>query len=232
MDLNVTIMTGYTQMAEVQAHGFKWEDEIKRKVFNLTDDEIKKIKYTNKFDVPIEYNQLSSHNVSIKTTGTPNTICMADCLRLYDISSSGDPYRMITIVYKQDDVVKVKRLVEIVEIDLTSSKELLFGDLTRSDIEELDKAVKSVPQKRKPTKKERDNMFDIQARIQKKSGAIYLNIKCDSKQSRLQCSFNKFQKFIEENPSMVIQKSETPKLYGGVISTDILSGRRVFKKKL
>jgi hypothetical protein len=221
-----------TDRTEVQAHGFKWEDEIKRNIFHLTDDEIKKVKYTSKFDVPIQHNRLSDHNVSIKTTGTPNTICMADCLRLYDICSSNDPYRMITIVYKQDDITKSKRFVEIVEVDLTSSKELLFGDLTRSDIEELDKAVKSVPQKRKPTKEERDNMFDIQARLQKKSGAIYMNIKCDSKQSRLQSSFNKFGKFIEDNPSRVIQKSETPQLYGGSISSILSSGRRVFRKKL
>jgi hypothetical protein len=217
---------------EIQAHGFRWEDEIKRHVFKLTDDEIQKVKYNAEFDVPIEHNRIGNYNISIKTTGNPNTVCMADCLRLYDIVSRNEPYRMITVVYKQDDITKSKQLVKILELDLTSSKELLFGTLMRSDIEELDRAVKSVPQKRKPTKEEHNNMYDIQKRIQKNSGAIYLNIKCDSKQSRLQCSFNKFQKFIEDNHSIIVQKSETPELYGGRISHEIVSGRRVFKKKI
>lgn len=221
-----------TDRKEVQAHGFKWEDEIKRNIFHLTDDEIKNVKYNSKFDVPIEYNRINGHNISIKTTGTPNTVCMADCLRLYDIVSSNKPYRMITVVYKQDDESKVKRFDEIIDIDLTSSKEALFGSLTRSDIEELDRTVKSVPQKRKPTKEEHAMMYAIQERLQKNTGAIYLNIKCDSKQSRLQCSFNKFQKFMEDNSSRVIQKSKIPELYGGKISTDILSARRVFKKMI
>jgi hypothetical protein len=217
---------------EVQAHGLKWEDAIKRSVFQLTDEDIKKIKYTGKLDIPIEYNKINDYNVSIKTTGNPKTVCMADCLRLYDMVNSDEPYRMITVVYKQDSKAKVKRVVEVSEVDLTSSKDVLFGSLTRADVEELDKAVKSVPQNRKPTKEEHTAMYAIQNRLKKNSGAIYLNIKCNSTQSRLQCSFNAFQKFLTNNPSRVIQKSATAELYGVKFLSEILSGPRVFKGKL
>lgn len=216
---------------EVQAHGFKWQDEIACNVYGATDEELKAESYTGKFDLPPELNRLDRRAKSIKTTCSRNTVCMADCLRVFDAVSSGIPLDMVVVYYIQDDTTKTKKLVTITEVDLTDSRELLFGSLTRSQIEELDTAVKSVPQKRKPTDEEHHTMYSLRDSLQMSSGAIYLNIKCDSKQSRLQCSFNHFQDFVKENPSRLVAKSDTNEFRGGTISSQFTSSRRVFKKK-
>ena len=220
-----------SERKEVQAHGFSWEKELITKVYGATQEELKGIKYNSKMDLPSALNHLDSCDVSVKTSCSINAVCMADCLRVYDAVSSGKPIHLVVILYKQDDTTNTKKISSIVEVDLTNSRELLFGTLTRSQIEELDKAVKSVPQKRKPTDDEYKNMYSIRDRHQENSGAIHLDIKCNSTQSRLQCSFNHFQTFIEKNASRVIAKSNTNEFRGGVISPEIKSSRRVFKKK-
>ncbi len=211
-------------MPEVQSHGFSWEKEL-LSIYGATSEEIKGINYTSKFDLPGEFNRINGCNLSIKTTGNKNSVCMADCLRLYDIVS-GPTIHMVVLQYNQ--IKEIKRVINIVEIDLTNSRELLFGTLTRKQIESLDSAVKSIPQKRKPTPEEHKNMYNIKKELQKLSGAIRLDIKCNSQQSRLQCSFNKFQSFIENNPR-IIAKSNTHEFHGGLITKEIQSLCRKFK---
>lgn len=215
---------------EVQAHGFCWEKELLLNVYKTTEEELKSISYTNKIDLPAKLNRLDNCDISIKTTGNKNTVCMGDCLRLFDSVSSGHPIHAVILHYSQIDKAH-KKILSIVELNLTNAQELLFGSLKRSQIEELDRAVKSVPQKRKPTKEEHEKMYSIQKSLKGLSGAIYLNIKCDSKQSRLQCSFNKFQNFIENNPSLIIEKSNNHMFRGGLISEILKSATRVLKKK-
>jgi len=222
-----------TEKKEVQSHGFSWENELIANVYGATKEELKVsgVKYTSKTDLPSSLNRLDNCDVSIKTTCNENTVCMADCLRVYDAVSSGKPLHLTVVHYKQNDITNTKNISSIIEIDLTNSCSLLFGTLTRTQIEELVKAVKSVPQKRRPTIEEHKNIYSIRDRYQKNSGAIYLNIKCNSTQSRLQCSFNQFKDFIEKNESRVIAKSNTNEFRGGIISSEIVSKRRVFKKK-
>lgn len=216
-------------MSEVQKHGFLWEKEI-LKNRGVTDEELQAIKYTSKMDLPAHLDRLDKTNVSVKTTNHSNVVCMADCLRIYDAIINDNPFHMIVIQYEQEG--EYKKVKTIIEIDLTNSREELFGTLTREQIEELDKAVKSIPQNRRPTKEEHDQLFALQSSLQAQSGAIYMNIKIDSKtQRRLQCSFNKFQQFIEKNPQRIIAQSNTHEFRGGAITPEILSGRRVFKKK-
>ena len=70
---------------EVQKHGFTWENEIIQNVFHVSREEVKKVTtYTGKFDLPAELNHIDGCNVSIKTTGSPNNVGMADALRFYD----------------------------------------------------------------------------------------------------------------------------------------------------
>lgn len=216
---------------EVQSHGFTWEQELLTNVYGSSIKELKEIKYTSKMDLPAKFNRLDNCDVSVKATGTRNTVCMADCLRIFDAVNSGTPFHMVVVHYVHDDTTNTKKLEEIVEVDLTNSRELLFGSLTREQIEQLNNEVKSVPQKRKPTEEEHKKMYATHKETQSLSGAIYLNIKCNSTQSRLQCSFNKFQDFIAKNPSRVIAKSNTNEFRGGKISPEIASSRRVFKKK-
>lgn len=216
-----------TKRREVQAHGFSWEREIITNVYGATKEDLANIKYTSKMDLPAKLNKLDSCDISVKTSCSKNTVCMADCLRVFDAVSSGIPMHMVVIYYIQDDTNNTKKISSIIEVDLTNSASLLFGSLTRSQIEELDKEVKSIPQKRRPTHEEHTKMYVMRDSLKSLSGAIYLNIKCDSTQSRLQCSFNHFQEFIEKNPSRVIATSNSNEFRGGVITLEINSSRRV-----
>ena len=215
------------ERTEVQSHGFSWEKEIICNVYGVTNEELKEIKYNSKADLPSSLNRLDNCDVSIKTSGKQNTVCMADCLRVFDSVKSGKLH-MIVVHYIQNDLNNTKNIKNITQVDLTDSSELLFGTITRSQIEELDKLVKSVPHKKKPTKEQYTKMYTLRDSLQKLSGAIHLDIKCNSTQSRLQCSFNRFQKFIEENPKKIIAKSNTNEFRGGIISSQIISSRRIF----
>jgi len=207
---------------EVQAHGFSWEKEILA-IYGATPEELKDIKYTSKMDLPAALNRINGCDLSIKTTGS-NSVCMADCLRVYDMVS-GPTIHMIVVQYKQ--IKDIKRVTNIIEVDLTNSRELLFGTLTRAQIESLDAAVKSIPQKRKPTPEEHKHIYAIKKDLQKLSGAIRLDIKCNSQQSRLQCSLNK----IQSVDTRIIEKSNTHEFRGGSITKEILSCCRKFKPK-
>jgi len=220
-----------SQKKEVQSHGFSWEKEIICNIYRATNEELNEIKYNSKMDLPANLNRLDKCDISVKTTCNQNAICMADCLRVFDAVSSRKPIHMVVVYYIQDDTNNTKKIKTITEVDLTDSRKLLFGALTRSQIEKLDKAVKSVPHKRKPTEEEYSKMYALRDSLQKMSGAIHLDIKCNSTQSRLQCSFNRFQQFIDKNPKKIIAKSNTNEFRGGTISSQITSSRRVFKKK-
>lgn len=213
-------------MPEVQSHGLSWEKDIKMNVYGCTPEELKQIKYDSKIDLEASMNHLDHCDLSVKTTCKQNTVCMADCLRLYDMVSSDKPFHMVVIHYIQEE--DMKRVYTIVEVDLTNSCDLLFGHLTRIQIEELDKLVKSVPQKRKPTKEEYDKMYALRDSF--KTNAIHLDIKCNSTQSRLQCSLNRFQTFLEQYPLRIVSKSNTNEFRGGTISSQLKSSRRKFNK--
>lgn len=216
---------------EVQAHGFSWEKELIYNVYKATPEELAAIGYTDKMDLPAALNHLDGCDVSMKVTCSANAVCMADCLRVFDAVSSGSPLHMTVIHYKQDDATQKKKIVSIYEVNLTGAKELLFGTLSRAQLEELDRLIKSVPQKRSPTPEEHARIYALRDELQKQSAAIHLDPKCNSQQSRLQCSFNRFQSFLSANPGRIVAKSLTNEFRGGAITPEIASGRRTFKKK-
>ncbi len=211
---------------EVQKHGFIWEKELITNVYGATENELKEIKYTNKMDLPAKLNRVGNYDLSVKTCGVKNAVCMADCLRIFDSVNSENPFHMTTIFYKQNDETKTKKVYRIVEVDLTNSKDELFGELEREDIEHLDKTVKSVPQKERPTEEQHKKMYAVRDALSIKGGALLLNIKCNSTQSRLQCSFNKFDLFLKQSPERVVDISMTHHFKDGEISAEIASGRR------
>lgn len=222
---------------EVQSHGLIWERELCVNVYGATKEELKGIKYTNKTDLPGKYNRLDENcDLSIKTSGSPNAVCMADCLRVFDAvaGAGGTPLHLTVIHYTQCDETQCKIVTSITEVDITNSRNELFGLVTtRAPLEELDALVKSVPKKRRPTDDERASMYSLRDALQSQCGAIHLDIKCDSgSQRRLQCSFNQFQKFITEHPERLVERSETNAFRGGTISSQIVSGRRKFNKKM
>lgn len=182
-------------------------------------------------DLPSTLNRLDACDLSVKTTCSSNAVCMADCLRVFDAVSSGKPIHMTVIQYVQDDSKGCKKVNTIIEVDLTNAKEALFGTLTRAQIEELVALVKAVPQKRSPTEEEYNRMYAFRDSIQPLSAAIHLDIKCNSQQSRLQCSFNRFQAFLKKHPERIIAQSSSNEFRGGSISAEIVSERRKFNKR-
>lgn len=214
--------------AEVQAHGFKWEHQILA-AYGATPDIIKTIPYTSHHDLPMEFNHHNHTNVSVKTTGSKNTVCMGDAIRIFDAVSSGEPLSLVVILFKQVDDTKC--LSTIYEINLTDAQHALFGDLSRDQLKHLDSVVKTVPHKRSPTKEEHTLMYTTRDELHKHTEAIYLNIKCNRTQSRLQCSFNKFQKFITDYPDRVMSVTTEPVFKGTHIIPVITSSRRTFNKR-
>jgi len=218
--------------AEVQKHGFTWEKELLRNVYGATAEEMQAIPYTNKSDLPGALNRITPGcDISVKTSGTLNSVCMGDALRVFDAAMSGTPLHMTAVHYTQNDETKTKKILQITEVDLTASSAELFGTITRTQLEELDRAVKSVPQKRGPTPEERGHMYAIRDALQVNSGAMHLDIKCDKTQSRLQCSFNRFRVFLEAHSARVVARSDTHEFRGGSITPEIASGRRVFRSR-
>ena len=205
---------------EVQRHGFIWEKELLR-IYGATPEELEGIGYTSKMDLPAQFNRLDHVDVSIKTTCNASSVCMADCLRMFDAVQGA--LHLTVVHYKQDQ--DVKKVVSITEIDLTDSRSLLFGTLTREQLQELDRVVKLVPQKRKPTPEEHTAMYTLRNELQKLSGAIHLDIKCNSTQSRLQCSLHRFHPM-----GRILIQSHTNEFRGGFISAELPSRRRVFKR--
>lgn len=232
-------------MPEVHKHGFSWEKSLLCGVYGAQEGELKGLGYTCKTDLPGSLNRLDAGvGVSIKTAGLSNAVCMGDCLRIFDAVSSAaasgapaavadpQPLHMTLVHYEQDDAAGVKRLAAVTEVDLTGSAAALFGDLTRAELEALDRAVKAVPQKRSPTAEEHAAMYALRDSLLPRCRAIHLDIKCNSQQSRLQCSFSRaaFQKFLTENPERVVARSTTAEFRGGRIVEEVASGRRIFKK--
>ena len=213
----------------VQKHGFFWEHELLVNVYRVDPYELKKVGHTSPFDGPAHLNRLTGIDMSIKTTGNSGTICLGDCLRIYEDVSSGKPYHMTVLHYKQDDATKTKNVMWITEIELTSSIQLMFGDLTREDISSLDTVIKAVPQKRSPTTEEHAAIYDTKKLLQARSGFITLNPKCNSTQSRLQCSISGFLKLVAKHPERVIAHSDTNNFRGANVSQSISSNRRVLR---
>jgi hypothetical protein len=220
-------------MGEVQKHGLTWELNILQNVYGCLEEEWKTIPRNAKMDLPGTWNRLDPGvNLSIKTTGKQNAVCMGDCLRVYDAVNSGEPLHMVVLIYEQNDATKTKKMKQVLEIDLTGAREQLFGSITRAQIEHLDQAVKTIPQKRKPTTKEHEHMYAIRDELQPDSVAIHFDIKCNSTQSRLQCSFHRFQQFLETNKERIVAELDTSAriFRGKKITEEISSSRRVFKK--
>ena len=215
-------------MTEVQSHGFTWEKDLLHNVYGMTDAEKAQISYTERFDLPARFNHLEPANISVKCIGEKNAICMGDALRVYDEVSNEDIIHLTVVHYKQ--VGETKEVASIKELNLTKSKDLLFGSLTREQIQELDRLIKAVPQKRAPTDDEKAAIKAKQAELNRLTGFLQFNPKVNTQQSRLQCSFSckSFQSFLTKNPERIVAQSISTLFRGSLISAVIQSSRRVF----
>jgi hypothetical protein len=207
-------------MPENQQHGFLFEDDIKKKVFNDPPPAL----YTAPHDVDRCYNpQNPNENISLKATGRP-TVDMADALRVYGYEE-GVEHTAIVVQYEQQDEKKV--LTHVYELDLMQ-RELLYGRVTRQDIEELNDLVRSMPRGRRDPEIDRA-ITAKKKELNAKSGAMRFNPKIDSdKQRRLQCSIPKFASY----PWLVKSVTTEPVVRGVQIISSIDSGRRVRNRRV
>lgn len=205
-------------MPENQAHGKAWEKSVLRGVYGLTESEIETIKHTEIHDLPQFMNKIGNYNLSIKTTGTAGKVDTGNVQRIFEASGSYTPYHMIVVIYKQDE--HVKRLVEILELNLSRSRELLFGTVTLEEIDILERLIQSVPKGRSPTPEERRVIYQTRDAISGHSGIFNFNPKMDSKtQRRLQGSM----KYPEDR---IITRSSSGNFMGGHVMEEHASGRR------
>jgi len=218
-------------MPESQAHGKSWEDDIKSYIFFLTKEECDSIMHSARHDIPGELNRLDNGvNISIKTTGS-DTVCMGDVRRMYENVGNGERYHMVVIMYKQNSKT-TKKIYRIIEIDLTNSRELLFGTATIEEINELVAYVKSIP--KDVTSAHRATYKRMAQDISAKNGGyISYAPKVDSKgQRRVQCCIPKFSKFVKEHPERIIVESQSGEFRGGTITEVIVSPPRQRNKKV
>lgn len=210
------------EVKESQSHGFEWEKDILKNVYKVTEEELSTISYTNKHDLPENYNKLYNINLSVKTTGS-KTVYMGSAVRVFN--GLEDRCHLVVITYKQ--IGNIKKVKNIVEMNITDGRKLLFGELSLQELLTLDKIIKKVPRKRKPSETEKKKIYQIKMQFQKKlSRYIVLNPKIDNSQSRLQCSFRDFPRFVSENKNRIVAMSETNEFRGGFIKNKIKSNRR------
>jgi hypothetical protein len=201
-------------MPENQLHGFTWEAEIKTNVFGLD----AAAPYTAVHDIDRSQNRFDANeNISIKTTGG-STVCMGDALRILDYEP-GVLHTAIVVQYKQCADSKI--IMCVYELDL-GQRELLWGQVTREDVAELDALVRSMPRRQRVP--EIDAAITAKkTELNAKSGLLKFNPKIDSKtQRRLQCSIPKF----AEAPTLVRTITRDPVVRGVPITASLPSGRR------
>lgn len=149
---------------------------------------------------------------------------MGDALRVFEYEPDVE-HTCIVIQYVQRGDEKV--LTHVYELDLTH-REVLWGSVTKQDIEELDRLVRSMPANRRDpdidkaiTQKKRE--------LNTKSGAIRFNPKIDSKtQRRLQCSIPMF----ATCHSLIKTATSEPIVRGVPIVASVAGGRRIRKRRV
>jgi hypothetical protein len=204
-------------MTESQAHGFTWEDHIKKEVYKIQGNAA----YTRKNDIDSHENTIDSKavNISIKTSGSLS-VDMGDARRVYEGTS--EPLHMVLIQYTQQGGQKV--LKSVLEVDLTGAREELFGSLTLAEVVGFHEELKKIPHGQVQNK----DYLKHSAELNTKSKHLVLRPKVDSKsQRRLQCSFTNIDAFCAAYPERLLYKN-TEGLFKGVqLMKTLESGRRV-----
>ncbi len=220
-------MADISLFTQSQRHGFFWDDEIRQRVFGLS-NACKND--TKKYDIDCSENVFNpNENVSIKVTGS-NQIDCGDILRFYH----GDfehQYTIILLRYNQHSNTE-KHIREIVEIDYSKQfRDVLFGTVPPETIEEYVRFVKSIP-KGRVDKSVVAEYLDRKKDIQRRYGMkINISPKVDSKsQRRVQCSIPQIDDLFAEFPQFVVSRNKIPMVRGVSITGIVLSGKRTFKK--
>ena len=174
-------------MAEVQAHGNKYEDYKIRRLTGYSKEDYDKLKkngYTSVFDLVKGLHV--DFDGGIKKTTSSNTICCSDIQRMY---GHGD-YTLIVGVYDQVNNKKVFHT----EYEFYIKKEdfsKLWGDTSVEKLNEYVDKVKSI-EHGKEAQAEYQKVAEVWKQSVADDNALFvINPKVDSKkQRRVQCSLH------------------------------------------
>lgn len=211
-------------MAEVQRHGFDFENWVKETFFEKFD-----VTYTEKWDVSAEANSLEiipeefrNLPVSIKTCKNNSPIALGDALRQF---RNDEDFLFIVGFWEQSGINKNIVSAEAVKV-MAKDWRKLFEPLMEGDLKLLDSTIKNRERHYTEVRK--------LAKEIKKSfppTKIVLNPKIDSKiQRRLQCSlpFSIFWKTVVKKESY---RNVECSLFGERVPNPFVSGARIFKPK-
>ncbi len=212
-------------MPRSQEFGFYIENLVRTKVHGLPE----KANDTGIHDIPKEENKLDpTETQSIKTTGG-NAIDCGDVLRVFDYDRK-EKHTMIVFRYEQG--AETRKIQEVLEIALTSeAMDVLFGKVTRQEIQALDTYVKSIPKNARTA--EHQATYKKMAKDIKASSGGWISYapKVDSEtQRRLQCSIRKLDTFLTTYPQFV-KRTAGSSLRGVELSAEHPFGRRLRNKK-
>jgi|TARA_B100000902_G_C27006131_1_gene762313 hypothetical protein len=202
-------------MAEVQAHGNKYEDHKIRQLTGLSKkqyDKLKKNGYTSSFD--LVKGLKVDFNGGIKTTSS-NTVCCSDIQRMY----GHEDYTLIVGVYDQVDNKKVFHT----EYEFYIKKEdfsKLWGNTSVEKLNEYVNKVKAV-EYGKEAQTEYQKVAEVWKQGVVDDNALFaINPKVDSKkQRRVQCSLH-----IDKLIGVGVKYTKKD------IKYTVVSGRRKFNK--
>lgn len=214
-------------MAEVQRHGFDFENWVKETFFADFN-----AAYTQKWDVPIEANnlgkipkELQHLPVSIKTCKFGSPIGFGDALRQF---KNNEDFLLIVGFWQQSGSYKNFVAVEGVRIRSSDWKNL-FLPLNEADLILLDLIIKNIQSHYSEARKLAKELKNSDKFKQTK---IILNPKIDSKtQRRLQCSLP-FNTFWRDFVGKESYQNIDCELFGEKVPNPFLSGKRIFKRKV
>lgn len=217
------------KFTQSQSHGLVWDSEIREKVFKLPQC----VNDTKKYDIDCSDNiYCPDENVSIKTTSSTNIDC-GDIQRFYNNDFTENKYtNMIVIIYEQR--ADTKQIKEIIEFKYNEEiRNFLFGTITKEEIEEYNKNIKSIP--KGPVPQEiKINYIKAKQELQSRHN-MFINIspKVDSKsQRRVQCSIPKMHELFARFPSHIISRTDKAIVKNVAITSMISSTKRIRNKKI
>lgn len=208
-------------MAEVQSHGFIFENWVKDTFFDSY-----RGGYSDKWDIPAKFNKkFGNLNVSIKTAKYGSTIGLGDALRQFDIN---DDFLIIVGFWKQNG--KYKKIVNVSSVVVNSKVwRKLWQPVNFTELIKLDRLIKNTSLHYTVVRKMAQDLKKINPYSLCK---ITLNPKIDSKtQRRLQCGIKfhlYFEKIAIKHSSKIV---ENPSLFDITVPEPWESNSRKFNKK-
>lgn len=190
--------------AEVQMHGLGFEHWVADTFF----DGYRPANPTQRWDIPASANKrFGGVPVNPKAAQHGHAVGLGDALRQFDIN---EPFLLIVGFWKQEG--NDKRFVQSLAETVTPAQwRMLWGNITREDLEELDRLVKD---RSRGIDEVRKAALEAKSKPPFADAVIRLNPKIDRSQRRLQCSIPYDQLFAILAPGRDAGPVDGPRIFG------------------